>query len=86
VNRRNIFLDFPNCGKKSFSNKKSAENKLLAIQKDHKEKKKPVRVYRCEKCRQWHLTSKPIKVEKAKPLEKYNEGWQKLFNNEQATN
>jgi len=49
------------CVKQVFPSEKSAKEKLGLIEKTKQEHKKPIRVYECEKCSGWHLTSIPIK-------------------------
>lgn len=46
------------CKKVSFSDEESAEYYIEKLQRTSKRKKKPVRSYLCEKCFNWHLTSK----------------------------
>ncbi len=48
------------CKKHAFPTKKEANFKLMWINKNEQEHKKPIRSYLCENCGQWHLTSKGI--------------------------
>lgn len=52
-------LDFP-CEKISYSKEKDAKQVLQKITVLEQIHKKPIRVYECEKCGQWHLTSLSI--------------------------
>lgn len=54
-------LTFP-CEKAAYINEKIAKivlNRIKAIQQDYK---KPVRVYECDRCGMWHLTSVPLEI------------------------
>lgn len=48
------------CKKRSFRDKDEALYALHGIANKNDGRKKPVRVYECEDCGCWHLTSKPI--------------------------
>jgi len=52
-------LDFP-CEKLFYANRKIAKGVLRKIASMKQEHKKPIRVYECEKCGGWHLTSMPL--------------------------
>ncbi len=56
------------CEKQIFASEKSAKEEINRIHGLNQENKKPVRVYECEKCGAWHLTSIPYeRWEKIKP-------------------
>ena len=44
------------CAKRVYANKKDAETMMNYCNKDRRDKK-VTKVYRCEKCKGWHLTS-----------------------------
>lgn len=48
------------CTKIKYCNKKIANQHLKRIRSKTQEHKKPIRAYECEKCSQWHLTSKEL--------------------------
>jgi uncharacterized protein YlaI len=51
------------CNKAVYNSKKSAVKSLHLISLHKGDgRKKPVRVYFCEDCKHWHLTSKPLDV------------------------
>jgi uncharacterized protein YlaI len=47
------------CEKETFPSEKSATKRLRAIWNMPGRGKKPIRHYQCEKCKKYHLTSKP---------------------------
>lgn len=47
------------CDKQPYTDEEEAKKALKLIRQDKREHKKPIRAYKCEKCRFWHLTSKP---------------------------
>lgn len=48
------------CKKRCYRDKDEALYAMHGIANRNDGRKKPVRVYECEDCGQWHLTSKPI--------------------------
>lgn len=61
-------------GKRRYPDKHTAKVNLVAIRaadilRRHGRAKTPVRVYRCEFCRDWHTTSKPYIPRKPPPEE-----------------
>lgn len=69
------------CGKARFSTWNEAYERLKEIQargKEHRKYNIPTRVYKCQACRGFHLTSKERR-EKTIPLEEYNPKWLKLI-------
>lgn len=58
-------LNFP-CTKFIYPTEKAAKQALREISLNEQEHQKPIRVYQCNKCGAWHLTSKPL--------------WQKISN------
>jgi catalase (peroxidase I) len=51
-----------NCFKASFANENFAEQFVQKLIKTSNRKVKPQRAYLCEKCFNWHLTSKPLVI------------------------
>lgn len=51
-------MGFQVCKKKSYRDKESALGNLHFIQSRQDGRKKPIRVYPCDLCGKWHLTSK----------------------------
>lgn len=75
------------CPKIPFA-KSDAEIVLKKAQQSRSNKRKECRIYQCEKCNMWHLTSKGIEDEK--PLENYRvvnkDKWQELLTNNENEN
>jgi hypothetical protein len=68
------------CNKECFK-KREAEHALNRVKKSSKQYRKECRMYYCDKCNAWHLTSKETNEPKEfKILEK--DRWLKLLNNE----
>lgn len=54
------------CFKIAYCDEKTARSALSKIRDTDQDHKKPIRVYECEYCSQWHLTSMPIETFKQK--------------------
>jgi len=58
---QNLHHNPTTCWKLSYETQQEALNALAAIQNLRTCGKKPTRVYCCDECRQWHLTSMTVK-------------------------
>jgi hypothetical protein len=68
------------CKKTKYSSKEYAEFGIVHIQEKSFKAKIPVRAYLCEKCKCWHLTSKPDYFELQKEIELLKERNKELEN------
>ncbi|HLF51889.1 hypothetical protein [Flavobacterium sp.] len=53
-------IEEPICSKQAYFNEKIAKQILFEINNQTQKHKKPIRVYECDKCGNYHLTSKPL--------------------------
>ena len=74
-----------NCEKKTFEDITEARERLTEIVLTSTNKVKPIRVYKCEKCNKYHLTSKSkgefneIKLNKAYTIKRLNKKREDIF-------
>lgn len=64
IKNKVVIIENPVCKKQSYFNEKIAKQKLLEIKANPQKHKKPIRAYECDKCSNWHLTSKPLQNSK----------------------